>query len=161
MSGTASRTASIQKAGDNYLNPWDILIDLSRQQLTMANESASAIFRGAEAMRKIQQSAAHEASVHHETAADQLHRPCQANDLLAIQSEVLRVDLQDAGQYWSKLTAAAMQTQLDIMTSMSRMIVRDPDSGLKSALEVFGAAIPPLATSFFALSPNGAYQQAS
>ncbi|MGH8831055.1 MAG: phasin family protein [Polaromonas sp.] len=161
MNATTSRPASTQKARDINLNPWNLLADLGRQQLTVANECASALFRGNEAMGKIQQDAAHQASEHLATAVKKLQGPCQAADLLAIQSELLRVNLQGVGQYWQQLAAAAQQTQIEMMTSASHMLDGDGDAdgGVKSALEVFQAAIPPLASSFFVLRPSGSGEQ--
>ena len=40
---------------------WNAASDLPRQQLSLATESACAMFRGFEAMRKIQERAAHQA----------------------------------------------------------------------------------------------------
>jgi hypothetical protein len=131
-------------------NAWKMLADLGRQQLAVATENTSAIFRGSEAMRKIQQDAAHQASVHHAEAAQKLRAAAfQPADLLAIQSELLRIDMQGAGQYWQQLASVALQTQIEMMSSVSRMFDDGTGGGVKSALEVFQAAIPPMANSFF------------
>jgi Phasin protein len=131
-------------------NAWKMLADMSRQQLAMTTENSSAIFRGSEAIRKIQQDAAHQASVNHAEAAEKLRASAfQPADLLAIQSELLRIDMQGAGQYWQQLAAVAMQTQIEMMRNMSRIFDDEAGGGVKSALVVFQAAIPPMANSFF------------
>ena len=52
---------------------FDFLADFGREQLAMMMDASSAMFRGFEAMRGIQQEAAQQTSVRHETAA----RSCQ------------------------------------------------------------------------------------
>jgi hypothetical protein len=150
MNAQTTQTASAVEAAGADLNVWNMLLDLGRQQLAVTTENTSAVFRGGEAMRKIQQDAAHQASVHHAEAAQKLRAcSCQPADLLAIQSELLRIDMQGAGQYWQQLASVALQTQIDMMTSVSRLFDDEAGGGVKSALGVFQAAIPPMANSFF------------
>jgi hypothetical protein len=154
MKDQTARTNFAAETPDTGLNAWNMLADLARQQLAVTTENTGAIFRGSEAMRKIQLNAAHEASVHHAQAAQKLRASsCQPADLLAIQSELMRVDMQGAGQYWQQLASAALQTQMEMMTSVSRMFDDEAGGGVKSALGVFQAVIPPMANSFF-VSPS-------
>lgn len=134
-----------------------LLPDISRQQLAMATEMACTLFRSSEAMRKIQQQAAHHASQRHEAAMQKLHGNCTPADLLAIQSDLLRFDLEKASQYWQQLTALALQTQLDLMTSASHMHDSETDNSLKSTLNAFQVTLP-LVNSFFASSPIGSIE---
>ena len=139
----------------NDRTPWNFLADIGRQQLAVATKITSAMYRGSENLRKIQQETAHQASVRHGEAAEKLFGPCQPSDLLPIQSELLRGDLQSAGQYWQQLMAAAMQTQGEMVASMSRiMLDSQKGGGVKSALDVFQATIPALASSFFVTGFN-------
>jgi hypothetical protein len=136
-----------------------MLADLVRQQLAVTSESTSSICRGSEAMRKIQQDAAHQASVHHAEAAQKMRASaCQPGDLLAIQSELLRSDMQGAGQYWQKLTSAALQTQIEMMSSVSHVFDDESDAGMKSALRVI-EAIQPMANSFFVSRSSDTVEQ--
>jgi hypothetical protein len=111
-------------------------------------------------MRKVQQQAAHQASEHYATAAQKLRVACQPADLLAVQSELLRFDLQEASQYWQQLVTAALQAQTEMMTTASHMLDSEAGGGVKSAIEAMQAAIPPMATSFFATRPNGPTERA-
>jgi Phasin protein len=160
MNSQTTQTTPAAAASGTDLNPWNMLADLARQQLAVTTENTGAIFRGSEAMRKIQQDAAHQASVHHAEAAQKL-RACtgQPVDLLAIQSELMRIDMQGAGQYWQQLASAALQTQIEMMTSVSRMFDDEAGGGVKSALVVFQAAIPPMANSFFVSRSNASDEQ--
>jgi hypothetical protein len=160
MTSKPSRPASTHEARGNDLPSWNFLADLSRQQLSWATEGASAIFRSSEAMRKVQQQAAHQASEHYATAAQKLRVACQPADLLAVQSELLRFDLQEASQYWQQLVTAALQAQTEMMTTASHMLDSEAGGGVKSAIEAMQAAIPPMATSFFATRPNGPTERA-
>lgn len=105
----------------DVLAPWNLLGDLGRQQFALATESACAMFRGSEAMRKVQQEAAHHSSEHHEAAAQKLRGPCAPAELLAIQSDLLRFDMQEAAQYWQQMADAALKAQLEMMGCASQM----------------------------------------
>ncbi len=133
----------------NDRTPWNFLADIGRQQLAVATKITSAMYRGSENLRKIQQETAHQASVRHGEAAEKLFGHCQPSDVLPIQSELLRGDLHSASQYWQQLMAAAIQTQTEMMASMSRMFDSGNGAGVKSALEVFQTSIPAMASSFF------------
>jgi hypothetical protein len=121
--------------------PANFLADLGRQQLAVAADAACALLRGSEAMRAIQHQAAHEASLRHQAAAQQLHGNCEPADLLAIQSDLLRFDLQGATQYWQQITAAALQSQVEMMASATHLLDSEQGGALKSAMESFQAAI--------------------
>jgi Phasin protein len=151
MNAKTTRSASSLGATHTAdLNPWTKVADLVRQQLAVTTESTGAIFRGSEAMRKIQLNAAHQASVNHAQTAEKLRASSgQPVDLLALQSELMRSDLQGAGQYWQQLASVALQTQMELMASVSRLFDNDAGGGVKSALEVIQAAVPPMANSFF------------
>lgn len=140
-SKTARPSQSHETAGSSPA-PWNFLADLSRQQLAMVTESASAIFRSSEAMRKVQEQAAHQASEHYAAVAKKLHGACQPADLLAIQSELLRFDLQETSQYWQQLMAAALQAQTEMMATTNRMLNSEAGGGVKSALEAFQSTLP-------------------
>ena len=121
--------------------PASFLADLGRQQLAVATDAACALLRGSEAMRAIQHQAAHEASLRHQAAAQKLHGNCAPADLLAIQSDLLSFDLQGATQYWQQITAAALQSQVEMMASATHLLDSEQGGALKSAMESFQAAI--------------------
>lgn len=147
---STSRSSSARKASGHDLGVLNFMADLSRQQLALASESASALYRGSEALRKVQQETAHEASLHHAQAAQKLFSPCQPSDMLAIQTELMRTNMESAAHYWQQFMQVAMQTQREMLMSMTAHIIdSDSGSGVKSALEAFQAAVPPMATSFF------------
>lgn len=136
--------------------PWNLLTEFGRQQLAVAAQSASAMCRAREAIRAVQQQAAHEASVRHAQTARKLRAPCAPGDFLALQSELIRGNIQGAGQYWQQLSDLAMQTQLEMMASMSHALEGDAGIGVKSVLQAFQAATPPPLKRFFALTPDSA-----
>ncbi len=141
MSAKNSRPAPAREAAGADLVPLNLLVELGRQQLALATESACALFRGSEAMRKIQQQAAHQASAQYDAAAQKLRGTCQPADLLAIQSDLLRFDQQEATQYWQQLTAAALQTQVEMMGCASHLFDAGSQNGLKPALETWQKAL--------------------
>lgn len=143
MSAKTSRNAAPRKPKDtgNGAIPGNFLADLGRQQLAATTDAACAMFRGSEAMRAIQQQVAHEASLRHQAAAQKLHGSCAPADLLAIQSDLLRFDLQGATQYWQQLATAALQSQIEMMASASHLLTDEQNGGWKSALENFQAVM--------------------
>jgi hypothetical protein len=160
MTSKTSRSASAYEAHGSDLTPWNFLADLSRQQLSLATESASALFRSSEAIRKVQQQTAHQAAQHYAAAAQRLREASQPADLLAVQSDLLRFDLQESSQYWQQFITAALQAQTEMMRTASHMFDNETGGGVKSALEAMQAAIPPIANSFFAGRPNGSTERA-
>ncbi|WP_341910884.1 phasin family protein [Polaromonas sp. YR568] len=121
--------------------PASVLADLGRQQLAVAADAACALLRGSEAMRAIQHQAAHEAAVRHQAAAQKLRESHEPAELVAIQSDLLRYDLQGATEYWQQITAAALQSQVEMMASATHLLNSDKGGALKSAMESFQAAI--------------------
>lgn len=130
--------------------PWNLLTEFGRQQLAVAAQSASAMYRAREVIRAVQQQAAHEASVRHAQTARRLCAPCAPGDFLALQSELIRGNIQGASQYWQQLSDLALQTQLEMMASMSHVLDGEAGVGVKSVLQAFQAATPPLVKRFFA-----------
>jgi hypothetical protein len=130
MSARTRRTAAARQTGIETSAPWDFLADLGRQQMSVANDASCAMFRGFEAIRKIQEEAAHHASVRHEAAAQKLHGSCQPTELIAIQAGLLREDIESATQYWQQLAATAMEMQTQMMGCTSHLL--DSDTALES-----------------------------
>lgn len=135
-------------------DPTNFLSELGRHQMALAVEGTTALCRGSEALRKIQQDAAHEASVFHEETAQRLFVSCQPAELMAIQSELMRFTLQSVGSYWQKIAARTMQTQVELIKSVTHVLEREKDTGTKSPMEVLQSAIPPLANSFFPMTAH-------
>jgi hypothetical protein len=148
-SKSASRSSPARKASGNELGALNFMTELSRQQLAIASEGASALYRGSEALRKVQQEAAHEASLHHAQAARKLFTPCQPSDLLSVQTELMRTNVESATHYWQQLMVVALQMHREMILSLNHMLDSESGGGMKSALEAFQAAVPPMATSFF------------
>lgn len=102
----------------------NLMADLGRQQMAVATEAACAMFRGFEAMRKVQEQAAHDAAQRHALAAHKLQQPCDAAELLAIQSELMSFDVDGATRYWQQLSAAALEMQTEVMGCCTKLADR-------------------------------------
>ena len=151
MNSQSQPVVSSQEAANSpgKLFPVNFFTELGRSQMAMMAKSVSALCHGSEAMRGIQQSAAHEASVHHAEIAQKLFQPCVSSDLMAMQAELLRHNLQSAGKYWQQLAAQMMQTQVDMVCSIGEVF--DSEKGLPVQLPM---PMPiPLANSFFKFDP--------
>jgi hypothetical protein len=139
---------------------WDIATDQGCQQITVAAERACAMFRGFEAMRLIQEQAAHRALERHTAALGELQRPCGPADLMKVQSELLRFDLEGAGRYWQQLGAAALEMQAQMLSCGGHLI--DSDAMLEAAsamASLSGVAVGP--NGFFEHKLNGSAHRAT
>jgi len=115
MTAKTSRTTANETTASASLAPLGLLADLPRQQLALMTQSASALMRASESVRKVQQQAAHRASAQHQEVAERLRGPCDFNELMAIQTELLRFNLQEATQYWQQIATAALKAQADLV----------------------------------------------
>jgi hypothetical protein len=147
MTARNSRTASQEETGAAALTPLNLFADLPRRQLALMAQSASAVLRGAEAMRKVQQQTAHRASAQHEQAAQRLLGPCDAQELLGIQAELLRFTLQETAQYWQQLATAALKVQSDLAGSAGGAVLDgSAEPTLDSLQKAFAASLNGSAT---------------
>jgi hypothetical protein len=147
MTAKTSRTAATEDAANATLAPLNFLADLPRQQLALMTQSATALLRASESMRKVQQQAAHRASAQHEQAAERLRAPCDFNELMTIQSELLRFNLQEAVQYWQQIASAALKIPVELAGSASQILeTAGSDPTLDSLQKAFEASLNGAAT---------------
>ena len=137
--------------------PLNFLADLSRQQLSVATEASCAMLRGFEAMRKIQQQAAHDASARHQAVSQKLHGAFQPADLMTIQAGLLRDDLESAAQYWQQLAGTALEMQTEMMGCASHLL--DSETALETAAALEPFDMVPGLDSWFAVKPGAAAQR--
>lgn len=152
---TRSRESPARQAlsGDAQAFP-NLFAELGRHQLALVTEGTSALYRGSEDLRKIQQEAAHEASAFHRETAQKLCAPCQPSELMAIQSKLIRFTLESAHKYWQQMAARMMQTQVEMVASVTHVLESEKDMGMKSPLEVLQAAMPPMAQGLFPMTAH-------
>lgn len=158
MSAKNPRASPAPAASPNEAASWNFLTDLGRQQLSVATDASCAMLRGFEAMRKIQQQAAHHASTRHEAVAQKLHNPCEPADWMAMQAGLLRDDLESATQYWQQLAATALEMQTEMMGCASHLL--DSESALETAAALEPLDMFPGVTRLFPRKPIGSAQRA-
>ena len=124
----------------------NVLADLPRQQMALLAQSASALLRASEAMRKVQQQAAQRATAQHEQAAQRLRAPCDFNELLAIHGELLRFNWQEATQYWQQMAGAALKVQADLVGSTGQALDSGGEPTLDALQKAFEASLNGSAT---------------
>ena len=149
-----AKTAPANDALANAAAPWNFFADFSRQQMSVAADASCAMFRGFEAIRKVQQQAAHTAAQRHEAVAQRLHAGCAPADLLAIQSELLAGDFKGATQYWQDLAATAMEMQTEIMGCTSHLV--DSEAAIEAVSALGHLDAIPGVSNFFVKKMNGA-----
>jgi hypothetical protein len=134
-----TRSTTSPETGNAMLAPMNYLADLPRKQLALMTQSTSALFRGSEAMRKIQQQTAHRAAAHQDEVRERLRSPCDLAELLSIQGELMRFNLQEAAQYWQQLTDAALKVQADVVSRVAEDAQGEPT--LDSLQRAFQASL--------------------
>jgi len=134
MTATARKRPAAREAAPAPLAPLDFLTDLGRQQMCVAAEASTAMLRGIETMRRIQQQAAHDASARHEAVAAKLHDARAPADLMALQAGLLQADWQSASQYWQDLAGTVLEMQVEMMGCASHLV--DSDAALESVSAV-------------------------
>lgn len=92
----------------------------AQEQLQAAMTLADVVFKGAEDIRRVQLEAAHHAHERHGKALAEVAAATSPNELLKLQAELLRDDLETAGQYWQQITAACAQLQTEALSAMAR-----------------------------------------
>ncbi len=137
----ASASASASDSAAGLLAPLNTLSEVTRQQLSLMTQAACAVLGSSEAIGKIQQHAVHQASLRHEAAAESLRGEVEPLDVLAIQSDLLRQDMQEAAQYWTELATTAMKSQLDMMGRMTDVLNTGSQSGFTTALDAWRNAV--------------------
>jgi hypothetical protein len=123
-------------------NAFAVWADLPRRQLALMTHSATALFRGSQELRRIQQEAALRATQHHEEAAERLREPCDFSDLVALQAELVRFNLQEAANYWNQLANAAFKLQADMVSSAGEAVMEGAsEPTLESLQRAFEATL--------------------
>jgi hypothetical protein len=141
MPTKSSRHASASDSMNSMLAPLNMISDVTRQQLSLMTEAACAVLGSSEVLGKIQQQAAHQASVRHQAAAEALRSDVQPVEVLSLQSELLRQDMQEAAQYWAQLASATIRSQLDMIGRMADMFQSGSQGGLSSAMDAWRNAV--------------------
>lgn len=133
--------------------------DWPRQQMALWAGGACAMFRGFEAMRRVQMKTAHEALAQHQAAAEKLREPCSLAELMAVQADLLRYDTQGAALYWQQLGATMLEMQRQLMGSVAHAAEADTEAAATS-LAPNAWAMPGLTELLQAAGGNGAQRPA-
>jgi hypothetical protein len=134
MAAKSSRSSSSNAAND-LLAPMSLASDFARQQISLIAETSCALLGSTDAVSRIQQQAVHEASTRHEAAAEMLRADIEPTDVLTIQTELLREDMQQAAQYWTQLASIAMKSQMDMMSRMAGLLGSGTQGGIGAAMD--------------------------
>ncbi|HEX3141950.1 MAG TPA: phasin family protein, partial [Rhizobacter sp.] len=78
------------------------------------------LFKGAEALRRCQMEAAHDARERHEQLQAQIPKVRTTAELFDLQSQLLRFDLEASGKYWQQVAAICTETQAATVGLLNR-----------------------------------------
>lgn len=126
---TSRASAAGAPSPSTALDAWS---ELPRRQLALLSQSAAAVYRGSQAVRQVQQEAAQRALAHQQEITQRLLEPLNPADLLQLQSDLLRFQIQEGVQYWQQLALAAMKTQQDMVSGVAEVM----DAGAEPSLDV-------------------------
>lgn len=146
MTAKASRANTARQMTETSYNPFNIFADLPRRQLALMAQSASALFRGSQELRRIQQEAAERASEHYEEAVDRL-RDGDYTEVMSVQAEMVRFNIQEAMQYWQECSTASLKMQAEMVSSAREVVIEGGgEPTLDSLQRVFAATLNGSAT---------------
>lgn len=123
---TASRAAGTGGASADSTPQDAAAFAFAQEQLQAAIALADLVFKGAEEIRRTQLEAAHHAHERHEKALAEVASAANPNELFKLQAELLRDDLETAGQYWQQIASAMSQLQAQALSLMSRSGTVEP-----------------------------------
>jgi hypothetical protein len=142
MTVKGSRANPARQNTESQFTPANFLTELPRRQLALMAQSASALLRGSQELRQIQQEAAQRATEHFEEAIARLRSDCDYNDLLAVQAELLRFNVQETAQFWQQLATAGMKMQAEMVSSAREAALEGGgDATFDSLQRVFAATL--------------------
>lgn len=141
MTSRNPRSTSTDDAQAAAWTPVNMLADLPRKQLELMTRCATAVFRGSEAMQKVQQQAAHRATLHHEEAAQKLHGQRDMSEVWAVQLDLLRFNMQEAAQYWQQLASTALKVQVEMVGSAGEALDTGAEPSLEALQRAFAASL--------------------
>ncbi|MEJ5990146.1 phasin family protein [Ramlibacter sp. PS3R-8] len=101
---------------------WNWGTQLAQQQFAVGTEGTATLVRGFEAMRRIQAQATQQVVQRHAAANGQLGASPRPEDALAVQTELLRADLEDAARCWQQLLGEAVEVGNELLACSTRMI---------------------------------------
>lgn len=93
---------------------------LARQQLQTLMSLGDLMFKGAEELRRFQMQAAHDARQRHERAQAEVASAGNPNELLKVQSELVRYDVEAGSRYWQQLASIMAATQAEAVNVLTR-----------------------------------------
>jgi hypothetical protein len=96
--------------------------DWAGQHLVVAAEQAQVLLRGWNAMRQIRDEALGEVAQRHAAAAQRFRAVRPAGDVLALQAEFLRRDVDAAARCMQQLTATALETGAEMLACTTHLI---------------------------------------
>lgn len=115
----STKTAPAVPAPTEALNA---ALDVPRQQMALAAEGACSMFHGFEAIRHIQEKAAHDALTHYSNAAQRLKEASDPAQLLEIQANLMRFDVDGATRYWQQIGAVAVDMQNELISRFGHLV---------------------------------------
>jgi hypothetical protein len=136
---TARKKARNPAAQAAATTPVAVQPDTVRQQIAVASESAQAMRRGFDAMRKINDRALQGALARFTSAAGKYAKPREPLALLAIPADLMRTEMQEAASYWQDLSGAALEMQAELLGCSSHLVDSDAVLETVSAVDTLPA----------------------
>jgi len=94
----------------------------------------------------MQQQAARRAFSQNQSALERLRASRDVNELMAVQAELTRFNLQEASQYWQRVASTAFATQVDLVGSTSEVLPAAGEPTLEALQQAFAASLDNMET---------------
>lgn len=134
--GPAGTTATVPRpAAAAAGTPQEGWVGLTRDQLDVSLQSATAWLRGLEAVRKVQWDMTHLALQRYEEMRRRLHAVQDLPELMALQVELMRFDSAAAIKTGQELYDAAVQSTTEALTQARSTIDASHSDGMKTWLQ--------------------------
>jgi hypothetical protein len=142
MSTRNSRGSSdAASSSDSAAASMNMMADLQRRQFAMLSRSASALYRASEAVRQLQLNSAQRASQQNQEAAERLRDSRDLSEMMAIQNELLRFNLQESANYWQQLTTAVLRIQSEMISGAGEVLDPGAEPTLDALQRAFAATL--------------------
>lgn len=125
---------------------------LAQEQVQALVSLTDLMFKGAEEMRRFQMQTAHDAHQRYQRALNDVAAASNPTELLNLQAELVRYDLEAGSRYWQQLASIVAASQAEMINTLTRSAATLGGDVAKMASQQPLAASP---SAFTAAAKNG------
>ncbi len=119
---------------------------MTRRQSEWALQSMADLCEGFESLRELQRDAAQASKEKHQAALTSLSQASSANDVFAVQAELMAYNASAWASYWQRLLGIAIRTETTMVKDAGSAMATSQEEGLRSVAGLFPGLTPPFST---------------